>query len=104
MDGVWQQLGACWSSVSTQLPQLQSAISQQLGSLGDSLPGWLGALRGGEEVELGGRRLRVGRKLAEGGYSFVYSAQEVETPERPHPSTQTFALKKVCRPAQPPAR
>ena len=99
MGSVWQQLGAaagsCWSSVSTQLPHLQAQLSQQLGSLGDSLPAWLGGLAGGEEVVLGGRRLRVGRQLAEGGYSFVYLAREAPSPDRPAAPGRPYALKKV---------
>ncbi|KAK9815571.1 hypothetical protein WJX72_006053 [[Myrmecia] bisecta] len=48
-----------------------------------------------ETVELNGRQFRIVRLLAEGGYSFVYLAQEVPHQERPYSGRREFALKKV---------
>ncbi|EFN55898.1 hypothetical protein CHLNCDRAFT_145529 [Chlorella variabilis] len=82
MDWWRQQIGACLDSVATQLPQLQTSLSQ----LGHSMGEWVGHLGAGggaagasaigQEYELGARRLRVVRQLGEGGYSFVYLVRE----------------------------
>ena len=95
---MWAALGSCWDSVSCQFP----GLSQQLSSLQADLSRALHAARlvgggGGEVVHLGPRRLRVERKLGEGGYAFVYLVREV--PATPGPAAlvaeEPLALKKV---------
>lgn len=91
-----QKVSSIKEQVSEQLPQLQEQINQRLAPWVPSLGGAAGG--GGEEVEVGGRRLRVVKKLGEGGYSFVYLAREVHTPSAAGgsaPPGQLFALKKV---------
>jgi serine/threonine kinase 16 len=92
---------SCWNKVSElkqQLPQLQEQLAEQLTQrLAPLLPAALGG-GGGEEVAVGPRRLRVLRKLGEGGYSFVYLAREIlpaQAAGQPPAAGQLFALKKV---------
>ena len=96
MDRLWGQARErathCWDSVSAQVATQLPRLSQQLAPW---LPGGQGSAAAGEEVTLGGRRLRVVRKLGEGGYSFVYEVREVATAERPLPDDAPLALKKV---------
>ena len=79
----------------SQLPQYQEQINQRLAPWVPSLGGAAG---GGEELDLGGRRLRIIKKLGEGGYSFVYLAREIppsSVMDVSVPAGQLFALKKV---------
>jgi hypothetical protein len=90
-----------WKGVSEQIPQLREQLTEQLNQ---TLAPWLPSLV--EEVKVGNHRLRIVRKLAEGGYSFVYLAEEI-LPEtmtsalspspvtQIQPQTRKYALKKV---------
>eukprot|EP00887_Chlorella_sp_A99_P007826 scaffold20.g7826.t1 len=94
MQQLWSSLGACWDSVSAQLP----GLAEQLGHLQQDLSRRLagtGLGRGGEVVELGLRRFQILRKLGEGGYAFVFLVRELPTPHAPVAPPTELALKKV---------
>jgi serine/threonine protein kinase len=91
-----------WKGISEQLPQLREQLTEQINQ---TLAPWLPTLV--EEVHICKHPLRILRKLGEGGYSFVYLAQEI-LPDAasisttvPSPGTQLpplarkYALKKV---------
>jgi hypothetical protein len=92
---MFQWLKDSVDSVSEQLnlhdlrDQLTEQLNQTLAVLGPAL-----GATASEEVTVGRRRLRVLSKLGEGGYSFVYLAEEV-LPEGSTRHPQRFALKKV---------
>jgi hypothetical protein len=85
------------------LPQLQQRVIEQVEQLGQQLAPWVPSLGGvpQEIVLVGDKRLRIVKKLGEGGYSFVYLAEKVETDVdgsgiMPAPSHRArYALKKV---------
>lgn len=90
-----------WKGVSEQLPQLREQLTEQINQ---TLAPWLPSLV--EEVKVGKHHLRILRKLGEGGYSFVYLAEETlpetslaSTPPTSgihiSPQPRKYALKKV---------
>lgn len=85
-----------WNTVSEQLPQLRNQLTEQINQ---TLAPWLPT--NAEEVQVGNHRLRILGKLGEGGYSFVYLAEEI-LPDTTHvqgtqraPVPRRFALKKI---------
>ena len=93
---MWSQLKGYWDEVRDQLPQIRDHLNTQISNISHQLaPLGVGGIGGsGEVVTVGPRSLRVLKKIGEGGYSFVYLAEEVlpaPAPRRP----QHFALKKV---------
>ena len=86
-----------WNSVSEQLPQLRNQLTEQINQ---TLAPWIPSLV--DEVQVGQHRLSILRQLGEGGYSFVYLAEEIlPEPSIDKRTTQLsanprkYALKKV---------
>jgi serine/threonine kinase 16 len=98
MDAWKKSFSSAWDSVSARLPLVQDQLAQLGQRARQELSPWLpGGGSNGEVVTLGPRRLKIVRKLAEGGYSFVYLAEELAD-RGPQPDDwrpRSFALKKV---------
>ncbi|GMH43610.1 hypothetical protein BSKO_11532 [Bryopsis sp. KO-2023] len=73
MEGVWDLLTTCWSSL--HLPFLSTLPAQ--------------------DIFFSNRKFRVIQQLGEGGYSFVYLVKELPTVDALHVHCQRYALKKM---------
>ena len=93
-----------WSKAQEQLPQLREQLNDQINHLNQTVTPWISNLVGGsgDVIQVGQHRLVILSKLGEGGYSFVYLAEEI--PANPGTTTTGFhqdqprrryALKKV---------
>jgi len=94
---MWSQLKGYWDEVKEQVPHIYDQIS---GNVSQHLSPLIPAIGGGntaETIPLGDRTLRIVKKIGEGGYSFVYLAEEVHPPPNSSGthSVQMFALKKI---------
>jgi serine/threonine kinase 16 len=109
-------LAGLWRRAAGGAAKLRDSVQGTVAAqLGDRAPGWAAPLVGAEaewELRLGARRLLVGRRLGEGGYSFVYAARDAPPPPDggggafdpfgaapppllPQPPARQYALKKM---------
>lgn len=75
-DGIFGVVFRCWDFMISLLKRLHSAVGQLTG-----------VLSSGELIEVGGQTVRVGKRVAEGGFAFVHVATAAEDRSR------LFALK-----------
>jgi serine/threonine kinase 16 len=109
-------LAGLWRRAASGAAKLRDSVQGTVAAqLGERVPGWAAPLVGAEaewELRLGARRLLVGRRLGEGGYSFVYAARDAPPdgggaaaafdpfgaappPPLPQPLPRQYALKKM---------
>lgn len=94
---MWSQLKGYVDRAKEQSSQLLESVKDQFN---EQLVPYLQTLGPTtEEVCIGQRKLRILKKIGEGGYSFVYLAEEVPPPSAPPlpsaPRPRRFALKQV---------